>query len=211
MDRINCISEIVPTQITKIRSWRGGTAPLNFNLGIRWSFVVTPTLRSIYSKKMSAWYPIKGRGMSPMVGMDVYRKRDYLAPDGQLHKYIVLIYTNYIKITITLNAKSASRICSSPRILATPRISYASLNKTDIRWVQHKPDTHMENVHPRNTWTYEYETLHYMFFNEWHNVAEYSLQGISWVQFCGLDITLIKPHTVQSQFLTGVSAVNRRP
>jgi hypothetical protein len=80
-----------------------------------------------------------------MVGLNGFQKRDKsLAPDGQLHKYIALIYTNYIKIMITLNAKSASQICSSPRILATPRLSYSSLNKTDIQWVQHKPDTRGE-------------------------------------------------------------------
>jgi hypothetical protein len=83
-----------------------------------------------------------------MVGVDVFRKRDKsLAPDGLLHKYIVLIYTNCIKIVITLNAKSAVlRITVISDLLFTSnightKISYSSLNKTDI---QHKPDTHGE-------------------------------------------------------------------
>jgi hypothetical protein len=43
-----------------------------------------------------------------MVCLDVFRKRDKsLAPDGLLHKHIVLIYTNCINIMITLNSKSA--------------------------------------------------------------------------------------------------------
>jgi len=47
-------------------------------------------------------------GVSPMVGPDVFRKRNIpLAPTGLLHKDIALIYTNCIKIMIMLNAKSA--------------------------------------------------------------------------------------------------------
>jgi len=45
--------------------WNGGIAPRIFNLGTRWRGVVTFTLRPLYPRCKSPWYPLGRRLRGP--------------------------------------------------------------------------------------------------------------------------------------------------